>query len=102
MSPGFPVYARPPFALGEEDAERNGSRREGLRSAGSSECQGWRAVPRAGLAAALGLAGAAVWKRQCPIEARPSFKAQFRIPTPGNFYHLPAGAVFLCSTKMCA
>jgi hypothetical protein len=27
---------------------------------------------------------------------------QFENVTPGNCYHLPAGAAFLCSTKVCA
>jgi hypothetical protein len=27
---------------------------------------------------------------------------QFENATPGNCYHLPAGAAFLCSTKVCA
>ena len=44
--------------MGGVDAGRSGSRCEELHSTGSSECQGWRAVPSAGLTPALGLAEA--------------------------------------------
>ncbi len=55
-------------------------------------------------------AGAATTGRTFPWHAMTRFQGgergctgqQFENATPGNCYHLPAGAAFLCSTKVCA